>query len=236
LYQNLWPLRFLGKLPWQTAFDMAAPWAKGAGSSAALRRAKTVVAAWRQPNAQMLNRYWFDRYRQANVPLAEQRGVPMLDFPMQSDAASTAALWDAGTYLPDDIMVKVDRAAMANSLETRAPLLDHRIIEFAYSLPLAYKLDGGVGKRVLREVLYRHVPRQIVDRPKMGFSIPLAEWLRHELREWGEELIKSISDVGSPFNKKEISRIWNEHQAGETRTNQLWSFLMLVSFANHNAK
>jgi asparagine synthase (glutamine-hydrolysing) len=195
-----------------------------------------VVEAWRQPNSQFLNRYWSDRYRNSKVPIEEQEGVEMMDLPLQDDAASTSALWDAGTYLPDDILVKVDRAAMANSLETRAPLLDHRIIEFAYSLPLEYKLDGGVGKRVLREVLYRHVPRKIVDRPKMGFSIPLAQWLRHDLREWGEELIKNISYLGCPINKNELIRLWGEHQSGKDNTDKVWSFLMLISFIKNHLK
>lgn len=233
LYQKLWRTRHLGKLPWQTALDMATPWAKGTTSSSALRRAKSVVAAWRQPNAQMLNRYWFDRYRQASVPLIEQRGVALLDFPRQGDAASTAALWDAGTYLPDDILVKVDRAAMANSLEPRAPLLDHRIIEFAYSLPLSYKLRGDAGKRVLREVLYRQVPRHIVDRPKMGFSIPLGDWLRSELRPWAENLLNQIQDDSEHFNKPMVEQLWREHLTGQRiNTEQMWGILTLLEFMN----
>lgn len=231
-YKKLWRLRFLGKLPWQTGFNTAAIWDKGAGSSAALRRAKSVVAAWRQPNAQMLHRYWFDRYRQANVPLAEQRGVQMLDFPILTDVATTAGLWDAGTYLPDDILVKVDRAAMANSLETRAPLLDHRIIEFTYRLPLEYKLQNDKGKRVLREVLYRHVPQKIVDRPKMGFSIPLAAWLRNDLRPWAESLLNQIPDDHENFNKAAIQKMWQEHLTGQrVHTEQLWGILNLLVFA-----
>jgi asparagine synthase (glutamine-hydrolysing) len=231
-YQKLWRLRHLGKLPWQPVFNVLAPYASGNRAAAALRRSKSVVEACRQPNAQMLNRYWFDRYRQGAVPLAEQQGVAMLDFPLQGDAALTAALWDAGTYLPDDILVKVDRAAMANSLETRAPLLDHRIIEFAYSLPLEYKLAGGVGKKVLREVLYRHVPRQIVDRPKMGFSIPLAAWLKNELKSWAENLFDQIPKDSVVFNKPMIKQLWQLHLSGQrVQTEQLWNILILLEFA-----
>jgi asparagine synthase (glutamine-hydrolysing) len=196
-----------------------------------VRRTKSIVGAWQQPNAQLISRYWVDRYRNGAVPLAEQQGATMLDFPVQRDAASTAALWDAGTYLPDDILVKVDRAAMANSLETRAPLLDHRIIEFAYSLPLHYKLEGGVGKKVLREVLYRHVPRKIVDRPKMGFSIPLAEWLKKELRPWVEELLNQIPKDSEHFNKLAINKLWIEHLSGkQAHTEELWGILNLIGF------
>lgn len=229
LYQKLWRLRCFGKLPWQTVFNLLAPNTTRREYVTALRRSKSIVNAWRQPNAQMLNRYWVDHYRHAAVPLAEQQGVDMLDFPLQADAASTAALWDAGTYLPDDILVKVDRASMANSLESRSPLLDHRIIEFSYRLPLNYKLAGGVGKKVLREVLYRHVPKHIVDRPKMGFSIPLGDWLKKELRPWAESLLDQIPDDSEFFNKPSVMQLWRSHLTGQrVNTEQLWGIFSLV--------
>lgn len=231
-YQKLWKARNLGKLPWNVAFAALSHLKKNRRVASVLRRSESLVNAWRQPDAQALNRYWMDRYRQSSVPLAEQRGVTMLDFPICSDAASTAGLWDAGTYLPDDILVKVDRAAMANSLETRAPLLDHRIIEFSYRLPLEYKLKRGVGKMVLREVLYRHVPKKIVDRPKMGFSIPLSGWLRSELRPWAEHLLDTIPDDSEHFNKPMVNQLWKEHLSGQrVHTEQLWGILNLLGFA-----
>jgi asparagine synthase (glutamine-hydrolysing) len=231
LYQKLWQSKSLGKLPWNAAFAALAPLAKNKRVGSVLRQSKSLINAWHQPNTQALNRYWMDKYRHANVPLQQQNGLIMLDFPTLSDAASTAGLWDAGTYLPDDILVKVDRAAMANSLETRAPLLDHRIIELAYTLPLDYKLHRGVGKKVLREVLYRHVPKPMVDRPKMGFSIPLAAWLKVELRPWAEDLLNQISEDSEHFNKPMIDQMWNEHQAGCcTHTERLWGVLTLLGF------
>lgn len=230
-YQKLWRSRHLGKLPWNAAFAALAPLAKNQRVGPLLRRSKSIVSAWRQPDVQALNRYWVDRYRQGNVPLTEQRGVTMLDFPILPDAATTAGLWDAGTYLPDDILVKVDRAAMANSLETRAPLLDHRIIEFAYRLPLEYKLGNEGSKKVLREVLYRQVPKQLVDRPKMGFSIPLAAWLKNELRPWADNLLDQIPDDSEYFNKPMIDRLWKEHLSGQREhTEQLWGILSLQAF------
>jgi asparagine synthase (glutamine-hydrolysing) len=230
-YLKLWRLRNLGQLPWQAALNTIAPYASSTRAKGVLRRAKTLVDAWGQSDPQKLNRYWNDRYRHGTVPLSEQQGVEMLDFPMLSDAASTSGVWDAGTYLPDDILVKVDRAAMANSLETRAPLLDHRIIEFAYKLPLDYKLHNGVSKKVLREVLYRHVPKQIVDRPKMGFSIPLGAWLRKELRSWAEDLLASIPSGSGHFNKSMIDQMWAEHLSGQrVHTEQLWGVLSLIGF------
>jgi asparagine synthase (glutamine-hydrolysing) len=230
LYDRIWRLRGLGKLPWGFLQGALSPFSVFPRIGKALSQSRSIVTAWRQPNAQMLSRYWFDRYRGGPVPLREQAHLSMPSFPIVSGAASTAGLWDAGTYLPDDILTKVDRAAMANSLETRAPLLDHRVIEFALSLPERFKLEGAIGKRVLREVLYRHVPRKIVDRPKMGFSIPLGEWLRHDLRGWAHDLIDSIDESKHPLDKSAILKIWSAHLGGEVQTERLWGILSLVAF------
>jgi asparagine synthase (glutamine-hydrolysing) len=230
LYQKLWRTRNLGKLPWQAVFNAVTPFLKHTNASAFLHRSKSVTQAWQQPSAQMLSRFWFDRYRQGAVPLTEQKGVKVRDIPELGDAASTAALWDVSTYLPDDIMVKVDRAAMANGLETRAPLLDHRIIEFAYSLPLNYKLHNGVGKKVLKSVLYRHIPKNLVDRPKMGFSIPLAEWLKKELRPWAEDIIHNSTVNCEYIDKSMILSMWKEHLSGKfVHTERLWGVLSLLN-------
>ena len=237
LYQKIWRTRYLGKLPWHTAFGLLSPLAKNRQVNLMLRQGEILVDGWRQPNLQAFSCYWMDRYRQGNVPLKEQHGVKILDFPLLFDAAATAGLWEAGTYLPDDILVKVDRAAMANSLETRAPLLDHRIIEFSYRLPLEYKLQSGVGKKVLREVLYRYVPKQIVNRPKMGFSIPLAAWLKNELRAWAESNIDRINQDTGPWNKKMINQLWAEHISGQRNwTEHLWGIIMLGIFVENNKK
>lgn len=139
---------------------------------------------------------------------------------------------DSLTYLPDDLLVKVDRAAMANSLETRVPLLDHRVVEFAWRLPLDLKIRGGVGKWALREVLYRYVPKSLIERPKMGFGIPIDEWLRGPLREWVDSLINvnRLRHEGF-FHPEPINALWQEHLSGtRNRQHQLWTILMFQAW------
>jgi asparagine synthase (glutamine-hydrolysing) len=125
-----------------------------------------------------------------------------------------AMLLDRETYLPDDVLHKVDRATMAVSLESRAPLLDHRIAEFAATLPMSFLMKHGENKRVLRAVLYRMVPRDLVDRPKAGFSIPLGRWLRAELREWAWELLDSrkLADI---LDMDGCRQLFKRHLTGE---------------------
>jgi len=139
---------------------------------------------------------------------------------------------DSTTYLPGDILVKLDRASMGVSLESRVPLLDHRLIEFAWRLPLTMKLNHGTSKWLLRQVLYRYVPRHLVDRPKQGFHMPVTDWLRGPLRDWAESLLdenrlrsENLLEPG-PIRQK-----WREHLSGESRWDYgLWTVLMFQSW------
>jgi asparagine synthase (glutamine-hydrolysing) len=145
---------------------------------------------------------------------------------------------DAVTYLPDDILVKVDRAAMACGLETRVPLLDHHVFEFAWRLPLRYKIRGSVNKWLLRQVLYRHVPRELVDRPKRGFSVPLGAWLRGPLREWAQHLLdeRRLRD-GGLLDAQAVARKWRDHLAGRYDwSSHLWSVLMLQAWLDRQGR
>ena len=164
---------------------------------------------------------------EASTPLMDSTFLPQADcFPHYMMAAS------ASMYMPDDILVKVDRAAMAHSLEVRVPLLDHRVVELAWRMPLSWKIRANEGKWPLRQVLYKHVPKSLIERPKKGFSIPLADWLRGPLRAWAEALIEPgrLANEGY-LHPGPVQRAWRQHIGGEQdHSSRLWCVLMFQSW------
>ena len=153
-------------------------------------------------------------------------------------AAEQMMYLDSMTYLPDDILVKLDRATMAVGLEGRVPILDHRLAEFAWKLPLSLRVRGREGKWILRQLLHRYVPRELVERPKSGFGIPIDSWLRGPLRDWAEDLLNEdrIRREGF-FNPKPIRRIWQEHLAGRHNwAYHVWDVLMFQAWLDENRR
>lgn len=143
---------------------------------------------------------------------------------------------DTLTYLTDDILVKVDRAAMAASLELRAPFLDHNLVEYAWQLPFEFKYRDGQTKWILRQILYKHVPKELIERPKQGFGVPLNDWLRGPLKNWAEDLLSvQFLEEQNIFNVPEIRALWGYHLSGSRHYGaRLWSILMFQAWYKEN--
>lgn len=196
-----------------------------AGSAEAIYH--RLVSHWKQPEEIVINA------SEPSTILTDRT-----DWPDFSDFNHLMMYLDTMSYLPDDILTKVDRAAMGVSLETRVPFLDHRVVEFAWKLPLHMKIRDGQGKWILRQVLERYVPRELTERPKMGFGVPIDSWLRGPLREWAEELLDEtrLRNEGY-FNPAPIRQKWQEHLSGQRNWQyHLWDVLMFQAWLEAEIK
>jgi asparagine synthase (glutamine-hydrolysing) len=189
----------------------------------------SMVSEWSEPASLVLGQ------NGTNV----QEPVSLLDDPLplnNMEQPLSMMYRDSMTYLPDDILCKVDRAAMACSLETRVPFLDHRLVELSWQLPLNMKVRGNTGKWALRQVLYKYVPKELIERPKAGFAMPIGHWLRGPLRDWTESLISEqrLKSEGY-FRPAPIRQAWAEHLSGKRdNTSKLWSVLMFQAWLEKN--
>jgi len=180
-----------------------------------------LVSHWKDPESVALN--------SVELATAFSRANSIPDF---QEFTEKMIYLDMVTYLPDDILVKVDRASMGVGLEVRAPLLDHRVVEFAWQIPLSMKIKKREGKWLLRQVLHRYIPKKLYDRPKMGFGVPIDVWLRGSLREWADDLIneKRLRAEGI-FDPVQIKQKWVEHLSGKRNWQYyLWDILMFQAW------
>lgn len=184
-----------------------------------------IISHWKSPAAVVLG---------ANEPLTALTDPDRK--PQLREFAQRMMFYDLVSYLPDDILVKIDRTSMGVSLEARVPLLDHRVVEFAWRLPLRLKVRNRQGKWILRQVLYKYIPQELVERPKKGFGVPIGEWLRGPLREWAEDLLdhNRLLDEGY-FYPTPIREKWHEHLSGKCEWHYyLWDILMFQSWLEAN--
>ena len=186
---------------------------------------RTLVSNWQNPDSLLLK----GREHKGLIWNSElNKSIP--------NAVDRMQYLDTLTYLPDDILTKVDRASMAASLEARVPILDHRIVEFSWSLPQHMKIRNGQGKWLLRKILDKHVPKQLIDRPKMGFGVPIDSWLRGPLKEWANDLLSvhALKEQGL-LEPESVQQKLKEHMAGSHNwQHQLWNVLMLQSWLKSN--
>jgi asparagine synthase (glutamine-hydrolysing) len=182
---------------------------------------KTLISHWKEPEKIVIN---------GSEPMTV---IAKCNYhPTISEFTHQMMYFDLITYLPDDILTKIDRASMGVSLEARVPILDHRVVEFVWRLPLSMKVFNNQGKWILRQILYKYVPKELIERPKMGFAIPIDAWLRGPLRDWAETILDEnrLKQEGF-FDPKPIRNKWEEHLSGKLNWQyDLWDVLMFQSW------
>lgn len=201
--------------------DRIHKFSKVIGSESPEKMYKSLISHWNNPERVVIDGY------EPLTALMNSDSHPDL-----SDFTHIMMYLDLIAYLPDDILTKVDRASMGVSLEARVPLLDHRIVEFAWRLPLSMKVFNNQGKWILRQILYKYVPRELIERPKMGFAIPIDAWLRGPLRDWAEAILDEnrLKQEGF-FDPKPIRKKWEEHLSGKLNWQyDLWDVLMFQAW------
>ena len=188
---------------------------------------------------------WRDAYHllKTNNEIESKKDIPYplgIDIPLmvEEDQILKMMAYDTLNYLPNDILTKVDRAAMSNNLETRAPFLDHNVLKCAWRIPISFKTgqNKNVGKLVLKKILAKYIPTELIERPKMGFGVPVGEWIRGPLKQWSEELLSYNLIESQGFLKADIiTKLYSEHQSGKyDHTAKLWHILMWQSWLDHN--
>ena len=183
-----------------------------------------LISQWKQPDHVL-----------RNVQEYQTRASNQNAWPTAQSFTEQMMMLDTLQYLPDDILVKLDRASMWVGLEARVPMLDHSVFEFAWALPEKLKIRNGTGKWILKKLLERYLPRHLFDRPKMGFGIPIGQWLREDLKEWAEDLLNSTRLTHEGYFKPEtVHQVWQEHLAGRrNHQHMLWPLLMFQAWLAH---
>ena len=231
----------LSRLP-ASWFDSAGALLPGhgqAGLGARMQKALRLSASARSVDD--IYRGFLDEWSGSASPVLGASGEPPgwdLDVGEGASAAVRMMCSDATSYLPDDILCKVDRASMACSLETRVPFLDHRVAQLAARIPVEHKISGGQGKRILRKLLYRHLPASLFDRPKAGFAVPIGAWLRGPLRDWAEDLLEPARMAQEGwFDAAIVGARWRDHLTGRRDSTQaLWAILMFQAWQRRQEK
>lgn len=223
----------LSPIQWQRLFQMVPAGVRPRSVGEKIHKLAALLPLDSRAQYRRVTSYWHDP---ASIVINGTERPNVIDDKQLSaifrDQVEEFRYLDLATYLPGDILTKVDRASMAVSLETRAPLLDHRLVEFSFRLPSSLHLRGGKTKWILRQILAKHLPPELFERPKMGFAVPIGDWLRTDLRDWAESLLneRTLSDQGL-LQPEPVRSLWKQHLSGRVNAQyELWVVLMLTSW------